>query len=138
MVAVFDTAKWLSLAKNVNESALNDLTAKDQYVGRSFKEVKKIREFQRFDWHIISAGLGFIPSEKKIPSYDLTITNSSSNSIVQKLTCDSGISDWWQKVNEVFEKGSFPIAELINKNTDKLFLIAFCFNNDFSIFHTIL
>ena len=28
-------------SKKVNESTLNNLTAKDQYVGRSFKEVKK-------------------------------------------------------------------------------------------------
>ena len=115
------SSEW---SNKVNEFTSKNLTAKDQYVGRSFKEVKKIGEVQRFDWYIISAGLGLIPSEKKIPSYDLTITNGSSNSIVQKLTCDSGISDWWQKVNEVFEKGSFPIAELINKNKDTLFLIA--------------
>ena len=111
-------------AKNVNESTLSEFAAKDQYVGRSFKEVKKIEQVQKFDWYIISAGLGLIPSEKEIPSYDLTITNGSSNSIVQKLKCNSGISDWWKKVNEVFEQGSFPIAELIDQNKDTLFLIA--------------
>jgi hypothetical protein len=111
-------------SEKVKGSIHETLPARDQYVGRSFKEVKKIEKIQNINWHIISAGLGLISSEKEIPSYDLTITNGSSNSIVQKLNCNSGISDWWKKINEKFNHGSFPIAKLINEYKDTLFLFA--------------
>ena len=111
-------------SEKVKASTRHTLAARDQYVGRSFKEVKNIEQTKSFDWHIISAGLGLISSEKEIPSYDLTITNGSSNSIIQKLNCNRGICDWWKKINEKFNHESFPIAKLINENKDTLFLFA--------------
>jgi len=111
-------------SEKVKASTRHTLVARDQYVGRSFKEVKKIEQIQNFDWHIISAGLGLISSENEIPSYDLTISSGSSNSIVQKFNCNSGICDWWKKINEKFNHESFPIAKLINKNKDTLFLFS--------------
>ena len=111
-------------SEKVKGSIHETLPARDQYVGRSFKEVKKIEKTQKINWHIISAGLGLIDSEEAIPSYDLTITNGSSNSILKKFICNSDISDWWKKVNEVFNQTSSPIAELIDNKKDTLFLFA--------------
>jgi len=111
-------------SEKVKASTCGTLAARDQYVGRSFKEVKNIEQTKSFDWHIISAGLGLISSEKQIPSYDLTITNGSPNSIIQKLNCDRGICDWWEKINEQFNHENFPIAKLLNENRDTLFLFA--------------
>ena len=113
--------EWSEKVKVSNQETL---PARDQYVGRSFTEVKKIEKIQNINWYIISAGLGLIDSEEAIPSYDLTITNGSSNSILKKFTCNSDISDWWKKVNEVFNQTSFPIAELIDNKKDTLFLFA--------------
>ena len=111
-------------SQEVMASKGDTLVAREQYVGRSFKEVKIIEKTVEFDWHIISAGLGLISSEKEIPSYDLTITNGSSNSIAQKLSCNSSIADWWAKINEKFNHECFPIAKLLNSNKDSLFLFA--------------
>jgi len=113
--------EWLQKVKAFNGS---ELLARDQYVGRSIKEVKNIEKVIEFDWHIISAGLGLISSKKEIPSYDLTITKGSANSIIQKFNCDSGISDWWRKINETHNHESFPIAKLVNNKRDTLFLFA--------------
>ena len=113
--------EWSQKVKASNGSTR---AARDQYVGRSFKEVKTIEQTKYFEWHIISAGLGLISSENEIPSYDLTITKGSPNSIIQKLNCNSSITDWWEKINKTYNHESFPIAKLINNNKDTLFLLA--------------
>jgi hypothetical protein len=133
-------AQQILMAMNLQEGSIEDvskewsqklkssdgiaLLARDQYVGRSFKEVKNIENTIEFDWHIVSAGLGLISSNEKISSYDLTITKGSPNSILQKLNCESGISDWWEKINETHNCENFPIAKLLNNKKDTLFLFA--------------
>lgn len=121
--------------EKINKTTQDRLLARDQYVGRSFNEIKSIEIIQKFNWNIISAGLGFISSEDEIPSYDLTITRGSPNSIAHKFNCRSSISEWWQKINELYYRQSYPVAELINQNKDTLFLFALT-KSYFNLIHT--
>jgi len=100
------------------------LKAKDMYLGRSYSEIKSIEYFNNFDWYIISAGLGFISSESKIPSYDLTVTKGSPNSIFSKTENNDSFKEWWSNVNYFMYQNKSPISDLINKNPNNLYLIA--------------
>ena len=113
------TSEWVKRINNQNEHVL---PAKDLYIGRSFKEIKSIKTKFDYEWYITSAGFGFISSEMKIPSYDLTVTENSINSIISRVDNLDSLSDWFVELNMLLWGECFPISKLVNETKDTLFL----------------
>ena len=111
--------EWIS---RIHKSHEKLLPAKDLYSGRSFKEINRIDTQIQYEWYIVSAGYGFIRSDTLIRSYDLTVTNSSVNSIIHKIDNLSNLSDWHVELNKKLNDIEFPIAQLVDENKDSLFL----------------
>ena len=47
------------------------------YSGRGFSEIRKVTHNKSIDVWVVSAGLGLINGDKKVPSYNLTISPSA-------------------------------------------------------------
>ena len=111
--------EWIS---RIQKSHEKPLPAKDLYSGRSFKEIISIDTQIQYEWYIVSAGFGFIRSDTPIQSYDLTVTNSSINSIIHKIDDLFNLSEWYVELNKKQNNIEFPIAQLVDENKDSLFL----------------
>lgn len=98
--------------------------ASNVYCGRGFLETLKAVRECAYELHIISAGLGLIPSGKEIPSYSLTISPSVVDSIQPKIFGSFSAPDWWLDLNVRTNGSSTPLANLIQKNDDAMFVLA--------------
>jgi hypothetical protein len=78
----------------VNESIPTN-PARDVYAGRSFLELKTAQSIVGADLAIISAGLGVVMGQQKIPNYGITVSRSAADSIFKKIEGKAQSSDWW-------------------------------------------
>lgn len=92
--------------------------AKDLYCGRSFVEATKAAQIAQASLHIVSAGLGLVHGEQPVPSYDLTVSKGSPDSILDKLDDDRAESEWWSGLG-----GSKTLHEVFGR-TECLIVIA--------------
>lgn len=93
------------------------------YCGRGFSEASRAHSEISGDLWIISAGLGLISEKTNIPSYNITVTNSGSDSILKKLNGHQFIfSEWWRDLN-LLNGTPNPISQLVRRNHDQLFVI---------------
>ena len=80
-----------SLPSVANESAVRvkesipTNAARDVYAGRSFVELKAAQSLVSADLVIISAGLGIVRGQQKIPNYGITVSRSASDQYLKKL-----------------------------------------------------
>lgn len=65
------------------------------YCGRGFRESVWAARAIRAPLFIVSAGLGLIPAQVAVPSYGLTITPGSPDSILRRVQPSSSASAWW-------------------------------------------
>ncbi|MDA7686510.1 hypothetical protein N8793_00370 [Pseudomonadales bacterium] len=116
--SLLQTAKsWKKLTKAHSPK----INASELYQGRGFLEAKHAATKLNADHWIISAGLGLIKSDQKIPAYDLTVSGTGTASIKNKVLSNDFTSQaWWKEINK---KGR-NLADLIQKNQNKLFIIA--------------
>jgi hypothetical protein len=92
------------------------------YCGRGFSESLSAARMASTDLWVISAGLGLVLSNEKIPSYSLTLAPGTDDSIKGRIKSDFHPSDWWNAINSISERS---IARLLNEDSDKsLFLIS--------------
>ncbi len=112
-------AHWVASLKQ----STRDYTACEFYAGRGFSEVLKTANYLGASTAIVSAGLGLIPGESKIPSYDLTVTEGQNN-VLNKLNSTQRTSKiWWQALHK--ELGvSAPFEKMLNEHPKKIILIA--------------
>lgn len=69
--------------------------AKDLYCGRSFSEALKGAQNIQADLYIVSAGLGLVPSDVDVPSYNLTVSKGTADCVMNKLDGEYSEADWW-------------------------------------------
>lgn len=98
--------------------------AQDLYCGRAFREALVATDRLDGELWIVSAGLGLIPSTHEVPSYNLTTTPRSANSVRSKIIDNSWCAGtWWKALTHEYA-GSQTLNELFRKNPNKKVLIA--------------
>jgi hypothetical protein len=94
--------------------AANDrVPASRLYCGRGFAESRSAARAIRAPLFIVSAGLGLITAEIAIPSYGLTITPESPDSILRTIQPRSSASAWWAQIaaRSTLSQGFAKLAE---------------------------
>ena len=73
--------------------------------------------------HIVSAGLGLVAEEDRVPNYDITVATSGGSLTPALARAGSSTADWWQELNA--RKGTpMPLSRLINRHQGTRFLLA--------------
>lgn len=87
--------------------------ARELYLGRAFREAELAAETLGAQFFVVSAGLGLIRADLAIPSYSLTLADTSPDSVLAKT--ESSASAWWQelKAHSVFHADLPPARGLI-------------------------
>jgi hypothetical protein len=97
-------------------------TATELYQGRAFAEAKTAANTVGADLYVISAGLGLISSQRKVPSYNLTVAQKSSHNVLRRCTDATTPEDWWGLINSTFHIQS--LSSRIARSTHECWLIA--------------
>ena len=82
-------SKWSFIVENSNPRCL----ARDLYRGGGYKSLSSQLILETF--YTISAGLGLINSNEKIPSYECTVSRGKPGSIVDYFKEDFDLNKWW-------------------------------------------
>jgi hypothetical protein len=108
------------------DSDNNKIPARELYCGRGFSEISKTIGNNDLRLWIISAGVGLVSGDMKIPAYNLTVLPSTENSIQTKILSKERFqpSQWWNDLNQKLYGTPKPIYDLIRRNTDTYFVIS--------------
>lgn len=71
---------------------------------------------------IASAGLGLVPADRQIPSYNLTVSPGSEDSIFKKLPPGTSAYDWWMQVSS--DRQAEELADSLQGNPQSLLLVS--------------
>lgn len=83
-------------------SATVDLfPARDIYGGRSFQEALLAADLLDARLLIVSAGLGLVSADARVPPYACTVVIDAPDSIVSRVTGYYSIAGWWQELGAV-------------------------------------
>jgi len=102
--------------------APNIREAQDTYCGRGFQEAKATSRVLNSGFHVISAGLGLVPSFTKIPAYNATLSKSSTNCIARKVNSAFDPGSWWQQLNKITDWG-FSLSTIVHDTNIDLILL---------------
>jgi hypothetical protein len=98
--------------------------ASELYQGRAFSEARKLAEIAGAPLYVISAGLGLVKADKRIPSYSLTVSAGTSDAIQGRCVAGAFSPDeWWRCLTRRFGVEN-PLSELIARSRRKLWLVA--------------
>lgn len=86
---------WLAQLETAQATA----SATELYKGRAFQIALSAAEAIGGDFGIVSAGLGFVVGETKIPSYDITVRPRGPNSVATHVGADFDPKAWWKTVS---------------------------------------
>ena len=113
----FSTA-WVNKIQRASELE----TARATYGGRTFTESLSASDQLGAELYVISAGLGLVHAEDRIPHYNLTV--SSGDGSINPWLASRGYmpSDWWSILNQKLNK-SYPIFNLAKKNTGLILVL---------------
>jgi hypothetical protein len=99
------------------------IPANELYCGRGFKDAKKTAELLNADHWIISAGLGLIRADKKVPVYDLTLKSQGRSNLKPKINGQAfRATKWWKELN--LQNKYKNIAELVEEFPRSKIIIA--------------
>ena len=104
--------KYLIITSCSKRKGNSRTLAKNLYKGQFFLGVKKLAENMKYDFYILSAKYGLIPSTKKISPYDQKIQNSNDLEILKE-----GINKTMNSILETYEK----VILLMGSNYRKVF-----------------
>ncbi len=111
-------SEWV---KRVNASATLE-SVKSTYGGRTFLEATFVSDYLNAELYVISAGLGLVHADDKIPNYNMTIS-SGSGSIANWLHEKGHLSkDWWAILNSKIGN-PLPILRLIEESEGVIFAL---------------
>jgi hypothetical protein len=83
-------------------SATVDLfPARDIYGGRSFQEALFAADLLDARLLIVSAGLGLVSADARVPPYACTVLIDAPDSIVSRVAGDYSVAGWWQELGAV-------------------------------------
>ena len=72
-----------------------NVEASKLYSGRGFGLATQAAELVRSKLYILSAGLGLVPSDRKVPVYGLTVSGGHAESVAARVTGELDISAWF-------------------------------------------
>lgn len=89
-------------------SADGHVPARTLYKGRAFREAEIAAAGLGSSLYVISAGLGLISADRRIPSYSLTVANGEDN-VMERLAPpkDATAASWWEALHHVANGHSF-------------------------------
>lgn len=93
-------------------------TAIDLYKGRSIVEVRRASLRLKAPLHFVSAGMGIVPADAKIPHYDLTPVQSSGGLALALAQHQATPAQWWRLLSDV------GLSRLIRMHADEQVLVA--------------
>jgi hypothetical protein len=109
---------WRGRLRRAEPKAL----ASDLYAGRSMLEAKLAAGAIGARVTIASAGLGLVPANRQIPSYNLTVSPGSADSIFKKLPPGTSAYDWWMQVSS--DRQTQELADSLQRNPQSLMLVS--------------
>jgi hypothetical protein len=86
--------KWC----NRLEAAQELSEAGDYYCGRGFQEAVAAAAALKGDLLVVSAGLGLVSTETKVPAYSLTVSAGHPDSVMTHLSDSATPSQWWAEI----------------------------------------
>lgn len=115
--------------RNAIEKQISTLPARDRYAGDAWSQVLCAAEHPKIPpslW-VVSAGVGFIPSDHGIPNYSATFANNELDSVASHR--EEKI-EWWNRlVSWRRESNSIGcVTDLALQNPNSVFLIALSSN----------
>lgn len=113
------SAQWVSLVQESPSTA----TASNLYGGRGFKEALAATNDDHARLWIISAGLGLVQAQTPCPTYNLTITPGSSDSVQRRVSRGTfRAGNWWAELNKGL-RGDFGLASLVRAHPESTVVI---------------
>jgi len=97
---------WSERLKKVEK----DRSARNLYSGRSFAEAVKAADALSADLFVVSAGLGLVPGDHAVPSYNLTVSRGDPDCVMLKLPSDCTEADWWAALG-----GADALVDLVER-----------------------
>lgn len=111
--------QWIDRLKNAPVENL----ARKIYCGRSFREAEASATSLNCSLFIVSAGLGIVNSEQLIPTYNLTVSTGTPNSIYNKFSDNASANTWWSHIIKANPFGC-SFLNTLEQHPDDIILIA--------------
>lgn len=109
--------------KKLVRSGKPKIPANELYCGRSFQDAKNAVELLNAEHWIISAGLGLIRADTKVPVYDMTLKSKGRSNPKPKINeQEFRATKWWKELN--LRKKYRNIVELVEKHPRSKIIIA--------------
>lgn len=97
--------------------------ARDVYCGRSFREAEASALDLGASLYIVSAGLGIVDSNRRVPVYDLTTAPGTGNTILNRIVGARTPQSWWSLISHRTPFG-LCLMDMLAKHPTDLILIA--------------
>jgi hypothetical protein len=98
------------------------IPANQLYCGRAFAEAVVCAKVVRGSLFVVSAGLGFVEGNIKVPSYSLSIVPGSPDSVLAKLEGERLPVAWWRQIS--LNAISKTFRAVLSQHKDALVLVA--------------
>ena len=108
----------------VSLSSADRFPACEVYRGRAFSEARRAAEIVDGELWIVSAGLGLLRSDERIPVYDLSVTGGGENDVRKKIPGVFIEGEWWSNINRKFQRGENPITKMVTRESAQLYVFA--------------
>lgn len=108
--------QWVSRVS----SEKNKYFPNDVYAGQGMAAARQATELLDGELCILSAGLSIVRATRRIPGYNLTVSNDGPNPL-HNISESATSTDWWKSLNRAFgcEK---PLAKLIKSCESKIII----------------
>lgn len=103
--------------KNALRTASLDHTSYTLYGGRAFTEAALAAKSANAPHYFLSAGLGLVGPDEKIPAYAMTTVGSTDENVLRKCPQGTTAADWWEKA---LSPGA--LADLIGRASGRVLL----------------
>jgi DGQHR domain-containing protein len=108
--------RWLREAKP-------NAVARSLYSGRGFSEALSAADNYGADLWVVSAGLGLVSGEERVPAYDLTLSFGSESSIRQKVTDEPfDPASWWSDLGRARRPKRSLFNLVTSRPTDQIII----------------
>jgi hypothetical protein len=89
-------SQWAGRVRSAPECEAAD----SLYQGRSFREAQKAARAAGGRFAVVSAGLGLVPAEARIPAYSLTVVSGAVDNVLEKIVPASSPAAWWRALRQ--------------------------------------
>lgn len=98
---------WLLLTGNASPK----VPALTLYKGRSIAHVLKVANGMNSQWYVVSAGLGLVRCDQRVPAYECTVASGSPlDTQLRRMGATS--VDWW---NAITADSRYPISRIVSR-----------------------